>query len=277
MESNVISTINSRSRPGCAAHCTTDPTCKSLLYNTITQYCQLLSVQMSPVSDNGPQTSTGWRYYERKFDDVSTESSGGTTTAVATQLTFDDVSTESSGGTTTAVALTTQLTFDDVSTESSGGITTAVALTTQITITTSDIGDMTTTLVPGSCTFSSHGTNTIGSTSYSLTTESFSDCQSRCQLDMRCNGFTHSSFENSCRLHETSESQSAGLCFSCTFVSKNCIPSINDVSTEASGGTSTAVALTTQFTFRFELYKNTRTVQIMKARKQVLVLQQQKP
>ena len=67
MGSNVISTVNSRSRPGCAVHCTTDPTCKSLLYNTITRYCQLLSVQMSPVSDNGPQTSTGWRYYERKF------------------------------------------------------------------------------------------------------------------------------------------------------------------------------------------------------------------
>ena len=67
MESNVISTVNSKSRPGCAAHCTTNPTCKSLLYNTISRYCQLLSVQMSPVSDNGPQTSTGWRYYERKF------------------------------------------------------------------------------------------------------------------------------------------------------------------------------------------------------------------
>ena len=67
MGSNVISTINSRSRPGCAAHCTTYPTCKSLLYNTITQYCQLLSVQMNPGTDNGPQTSTGWRYYERKF------------------------------------------------------------------------------------------------------------------------------------------------------------------------------------------------------------------
>ncbi|XP_078323010.1 C-type lectin-like [Crassostrea virginica] len=91
MGSNVISTVNSRSRPGCAVHCTTDPTCKSLLYNTITRYCQLLSVQMSPVSDNGPQTSTGWRYYERKFDDVSTEVSAGVTTAEAltTQFTFN--------------------------------------------------------------------------------------------------------------------------------------------------------------------------------------------
>ena len=67
LESNVISTVNSKSRPGCAAHCTTNPTCKSLLYNTITQYCQLLSVQMNPGTDNGPQTSTGWRYYEREF------------------------------------------------------------------------------------------------------------------------------------------------------------------------------------------------------------------
>ena len=96
---------------------------------------------------------------------------------------------------------------------------------------TSDIGDMTTTLVPGSCSFSSHGTNTRGSTYYSSTLESFSDCQSRCQLDTRCNGFTHNSLENledNCRLHETSESQSDGLCFSCTFVSKNCIPSISE-------------------------------------------------
>nr|XP_022312041.1 mucin-17-like [Crassostrea virginica] len=93
-------------------------------------------------------------------------------------------------------------------------------------ITTSDIGELTSTPIPGSCTFSSHGTNTKGSTPYSFTSESFSDCQSRCQLDTRCNGFTHNSLDNSCRLHETSESQSAGLCYSCTFVSKSCISSI---------------------------------------------------
>ncbi|XP_078330852.1 uncharacterized protein LOC111117266 [Crassostrea virginica] len=85
---------------------------------------------------------------------------------------------------------------------------------------------MTSTPVPGSCTFSTHGMNTKGSTSYSLTTESFSDCQSRCQLDTRCNGFSYNIFDDSCRLHETSESQSAGLCYSCAFVSKSCIPSI---------------------------------------------------
>ena len=93
---------------------------------------------------------------------------------------------------------------------------------------TSDIGELTSTPIPGSCTFSSHGTNTKGSTPYSFTSESFSDCQSRCQLDTRCNGFTHNSLDNSCRLHETSESQSAGLCYSCTFVSKSCISSISE-------------------------------------------------
>ena len=67
MGTNVISTLNSVRRLSCASHCTTNPTCKSLLYNSITQYCQLLSVQMSPMSDNGPKSSTGWRYYERKI------------------------------------------------------------------------------------------------------------------------------------------------------------------------------------------------------------------
>ena len=66
MGTNVISTLNSVRRLSCASHCTKNPTCKSLLYNSITQYCQLLSVQMSPMSDNGPKSSTGWRYYERK-------------------------------------------------------------------------------------------------------------------------------------------------------------------------------------------------------------------
>ena len=93
---------------------------------------------------------------------------------------------------------------------------------------TSDIGDVTSIPVPGSCTFSSHGSNTRGFTHYSFTSEYFSACQSRCQLDTRCNGFTHNSFENNCRLHETSESQSAGSCYSCTFVSKSCIPSISE-------------------------------------------------
>nr|XP_022345612.1 C-type lectin-like [Crassostrea virginica] len=65
---NIILTLNLSSSLTCASHCTTNPTCKSLLYNTITQYCQLLSVQMKPGLDNGPQTSTGWRYYERKID-----------------------------------------------------------------------------------------------------------------------------------------------------------------------------------------------------------------
>nr|XP_022312038.1 mucin-3A-like [Crassostrea virginica] len=89
---------------------------------------------------------------------------------------------------------------------------------------------MTSIPVPGSCTFSFHGTNTGGSTYYSSTSESFSDCLSRCQLDTRCNGFTHNSLDNSCYLHETSES--AGFCYSCTFVSKSCIPSIKDEGTQ---------------------------------------------
>ena len=63
---NIILILNLSSSLTCASHCTTNPTCKSLLYNTVTRYCQLLSVQMSPVSDNGEQTSTGWRYYEKK-------------------------------------------------------------------------------------------------------------------------------------------------------------------------------------------------------------------
>ena len=93
---------------------------------------------------------------------------------------------------------------------------------------TLDIGEITSTPVPGSCAFLSHGTNTKGSTHYRFTSESFSDCQSRCLLDTRCNGFTHNSRENNCRLHETSESQYAAECDSCTFVSKSCLPSISE-------------------------------------------------
>ena len=68
---NIILTLNLSSSLTCASHCTTNPTCKSLLYNTITQYCQLLSVQMNPGLDNGPQTSMGWRYYERKLGKIN--------------------------------------------------------------------------------------------------------------------------------------------------------------------------------------------------------------
>ena len=68
---NIILTLTLSSSLTCASHCTTNPTCKSLLYNTITQYCQLLSVQMNPGLDNGPQTSMGWRYYERKLGKIN--------------------------------------------------------------------------------------------------------------------------------------------------------------------------------------------------------------
>ena len=68
---NIILTLNLSSPLTCASHCTTNPTCISLLYNTITQYCQLLSVQMNPGLDNGSQTSMGWRHYERKIGKIN--------------------------------------------------------------------------------------------------------------------------------------------------------------------------------------------------------------
>lgn len=64
LSTNIISTLILGSPMRCASHCTRNDECKSIMFNTDTHVCQLLSVHMT---DTGPQTDTGWLYYEKKI------------------------------------------------------------------------------------------------------------------------------------------------------------------------------------------------------------------
>ncbi|XP_062606785.1 perlucin-like protein [Saccostrea cucullata] len=84
---NIISTQKYRSSRQCASYCTRAPECKSILFNSKTQFCQLMLVQLDSVSDIGPQSTKGWRYYLRKTGkqashDLTTISSEALTTAL---------------------------------------------------------------------------------------------------------------------------------------------------------------------------------------------------
>ncbi|XP_056008948.1 lectin BRA-3-like [Ostrea edulis] len=73
----------------CASYCTRTSECKSVMYNSRTHFCQVLSVYLDSGSDIGPQNSTGWNYYLRKIDTHTTESVISTTTSVAMTTPFD--------------------------------------------------------------------------------------------------------------------------------------------------------------------------------------------
>lgn len=64
---HVILTSYSCSRLDCASQCTAWNECKSVMVNTDSHQCQLLSVYMDDQSDAGPHTSQGSLYYEKKL------------------------------------------------------------------------------------------------------------------------------------------------------------------------------------------------------------------
>lgn len=62
LSTNIISTLILGNPMRCASHCTRNDKCKSIMFNMDTHVCQLLSVH---ISDTGPQSYTGWLYYEK--------------------------------------------------------------------------------------------------------------------------------------------------------------------------------------------------------------------
>jgi hypothetical protein len=78
----------------------------------------------------------------------------------------------------------------------------------------------TTQLMDG-CPFVSHGTSLTGVSYYNQIIVSASECRKNCFSDVRCNGYTHKSSTNHCRLHDTTQYQST-TCPDCSFYSKIC-------------------------------------------------------
>lgn len=70
LATNVIWTSHFRSVITCASHCTRRHECESMLFNSDTHCCQLLSVNMDVFSDTGPQAYQGWLYYEKKTEEL---------------------------------------------------------------------------------------------------------------------------------------------------------------------------------------------------------------
>lgn len=62
LSTNIIKTLTFESPMRCASDCTRNDKCKSIMFNMDTHVCQLVSVHMS---DTGPQSHTGWLYYEK--------------------------------------------------------------------------------------------------------------------------------------------------------------------------------------------------------------------
>ncbi|XP_048753760.2 lectin-like [Ostrea edulis] len=104
---NVMDQKELKSFLRCASYCTRTSECKSVMYNSRTHFCQVLSVYLDSGSDIGPQTSTGWNYYLRKIGIQTTESVISTTTSVAMTTALDIHTTESVISTTTSVDMTT--------------------------------------------------------------------------------------------------------------------------------------------------------------------------
>jgi hypothetical protein len=72
------------------------------------------------------------------------------------------------------------------------------------------------------CSFLYHGNYIHGVDHYNLTTSTATKCRKNCLNDTRCNGYTHRSSNNYCRLYETTQYQSANSCPDCSFYSKVC-------------------------------------------------------
>lgn len=65
LASKLISTSHFRSVFDCAAACTKNHECTSTMFNTDTNFCQLLSAHMEAISDTTPKNTTGWVYFEK--------------------------------------------------------------------------------------------------------------------------------------------------------------------------------------------------------------------
>eukprot|EP00105_Crassostrea_gigas_P046581 XP_019930729.1 PREDICTED: uncharacterized protein LOC109621162 [Crassostrea gigas] len=80
LSTNIISTLIFESPMRCASHCTRNDKCKSIMINMDTYSCRLLYIHMS---DTGPQTYSGWLYYEKKIEGTMPT----TATVVSTETT----------------------------------------------------------------------------------------------------------------------------------------------------------------------------------------------